>query len=191
MISTKNVEEQKDFVSNFIKPGIGVYRIAHMEAHTPDMGSHGIKLFMESRPMEELKDEPQKGEFILYTTENATKYTLAQIQAIGKACGISKEEMDNITAATWDEYIALVKPLIANKFLRVKFRGEEVLSKNTGKKWLKASLPTFRFVESEDTSPSTLLFTPEKDIKKLPDYDVETMADGATTSADKKDDLPF
>lgn len=188
MISTKNVEESKSYVSAYIKPGITICRVAHMEHATPEIGSAHIKLFLETRPMEELNNEPQKGEFSMYTTEKATKYTLSQIADIAKACGIPKGEIDQIQAEDWSSYVAQIKPMIQGKFLRWKFRGEEVLSKTTGKKWLKASLPTWSFVEP-DTDTVGLTFDPEKDITKLPDHDVEDMAQ--TNTGHQKDDMPF
>jgi hypothetical protein len=187
MISSKQVEESKEYVSKYIKPGIAICKIAHIEAVTPEIGSPHLKLYMETHPLKELENEPQKGEFSLYTTENATKYTLAQITAIAKAAGISKEEFDKIEAPDWNSYIKAIYPLITNKFLRFKFRGEEVLSKNTGNKWLKASLPTWNFVEPVSETVG-LTYSEEKDITKLPEPDAEDMV---ATSSLSDDDMPF
>lgn len=190
MISTKSVEENKGFVSNWIKPGIGEYKIAHVEHVKPEMGSEHIKIYMESKPLEELNNEPQKGEFNLYVTERAFKYTLAQIQAIAQAAGTPKEELDQIEAPDWATYVSKISSLITGKFLRFKFRGEEVLSKTTGNKWLKAALPTYRFVEPI-TDVVGLTFDPDKDIKTLPDPDAEDMVATPDNDISEADDLPF
>lgn len=190
MISTKSVEESKGFVSNWIKPGIGEYKIVYIEHVNPEMGSEHIKLYMESKPLDELNGEPQKGEFSLYVTEKAAKYTLSQIQAIAQASGTPKEELDKIEAPDWGTYVSKISALITGKFLRFKFRGEEVLSKTTGNKWLKAALPTYKFVEPL-TDVVGLVFDPEKDIKLLPDPDAEDMVASPSNSMKEDDDLPF
>lgn len=188
MISTKSVEENKGFVSNYIKPGVGEYKIAHVEFVKPDMGSEHIKLYMESKPMDELNGESQKGEFNLYVTEKAFKYTLSQISQIAQAAGTPKDDLDKIEAADWETYVSLIKSLITGKFLRFKFRGEEVLSKSTGNKWLKAALPTFKFVEPI-TANVGLVFDTDKDVKTLPEPDTEDMT--ATSNTNTDDSLPF
>jgi hypothetical protein len=129
MISSKNVEEQKEYVSEYIKPGISVCKVTHIEAIDPEMGSSHIKIYMETDPLPELDNKPQKGEFSLYTTEKASKYTLSQLTTIIQATGVSKEELDKIEAPSWKEYVKSVYDLIVGKKLRFKFRGEEVLSK--------------------------------------------------------------
>lgn len=187
MISTKNVEENKAPVSKFIKPGIGEYKIAHMSKFKSPVGSEGITLHMESKPMADLNNECQSGDFVLYMTEKAMKYSLSQIVDIAGAIGVPKEELDKITAPDLDSYITQVSPIIVGHFLRFKFRGEEILSQTTGNKWLKASLPTYSFVEPIGEA-TKLKFDESKDIKKLPVADVEDMT---TTSGEKSDDLPF
>lgn len=185
MISSTLVEESNGNVSNYIKPGIGTYKIAHMEHVTPEQGSPHIKLYMESEPMTELGGQPQKGEFTMYTTERATPFIMKQIVAIAKACGTSKEELDKLTANSWGEYLNLIKPIVIGKFLRFKFKGEEVFSKGKETTWLKAVLPMSNFVESL-TEATKLNYNPEKDVKKLPTPDVEDMA--ATSDSDG---MPF
>lgn len=187
MISTKSVEENKTFVSNYIKPGIGEYKIAHIEFVDPEVGSQHIKLFMESQPMDELNGESQKGEFNLYTTEKAMKYTLSQISQIAQANGTSKDDLDAIEAPDWTTYVSKIKPLITGKFLRFKFRGEEVISKTSSNKWLKAALPTYKFVEPI-TDVVGLTFDTNKDIKSLPEPDTEDMTSTKTEGADE---MPF
>ena len=185
MISTKNVEEQKPMVSQYIKPGIGEYKIVGVKLYSSPTGTQGITLQIESAPMAELDGKPQTGEFTMYMSERAQKYTLSQIADIGKACGTPKEEMDKLSAPDVASYIGMITPIITGKTLRWKFRGEEILSQTNGNKWRKATLPSFKFVESLSV-PNTLVFDEDKDIKKLPMADLEGGDLGAPST-----EMPF
>lgn len=197
MISTKSVEDKKEFVSPFVKPGIGEYRVAHMEYVEPEIGSPHIAMYIESRPLEALNGEPQKATFTEYVTEKAKPYTLRKIQDIAEAAGTPKEEMDKIEAPTWDEFVALVSPKIVGKFLRFKFGGDEILSKGKGTTWFKATMPAFRFVEPI-TDVVGLKYDESKDLNRLPEADIEDnlpetsgAPDMGTSSDNGDDDMPF
>lgn len=187
MISTKLVEEKKEFVSPYIKPGITVAKIAHIEHVELEQGSNHLKVYMESEPKEALNGEPQKADFSMYVTPKAIPYTMSQIADIAEAAGTSKEEMDKIEAPDWDAYVEAVRPIIVGKFLRFKFKGEEIFNPKNNSTWLKAKLPTYSFVESVE-GESKLKYDPAKDITSLPKPDAEDMQ-ATTESVDS--DMPF
>ena len=182
MFSTKNVEDSREFVSSYIKPGVGEYKIVATEVITSQGGTPGVKLSFESRPLAELQNQPQKGDFTIYFSEKSMSIALGAIQELGKANGFTKEELDNVSGVDLNQYMANIKPYITKDFIRVKFNGEEILNNNSGKVWQKAVLPAFRFAEATTSAPSKLVFNPEKDIKKLPVADLDAVTD---------DDLPF
>jgi hypothetical protein len=183
MFSTKNVEESNGLVSKYIKPGIGEYKVQKTEVVTSQAGTKGIRLSIESRPLADLNNEPQTGDFTIWFSENSMKMGLQQIVELGKANGFNKEYLDGIEAPSIEEYCAKITPFMTKEFIRIKFRGEEIMNNNNGKIWQKATLPIYSFAESLSTNPSKLKYDEAVDLKKLPTPDMETVS--------ASDDLPF
>lgn len=183
MFSTKGVEESKEFVSQYIKPGVGEYKITGVEATESQTGTPAIKLSIESRPLAELQNAPQKGDFTIYFSDKSRNIALNVIQELGKANGFTKEQLDEVSGANLHEYVSKIKSYLTKDFIRIKFKGEEVMNNSNGKVWIKAVLPAYNFAQPL-TVENSLTFVSVTDIKKLPVADLDT-----TSSAD--DDLPF
>lgn len=186
--STKGHGDDKEFVSNYMKPGIQEVRLVDLEAITSAGGTEGIQFNIEGRPMEALEGKAQRMETRFWLSPKAQPHTMGTIKQIAKALGLA-EELDAIEADTTEGFCSAVTTLLGNKFFRTVVVGQEIEGKDDKPNWFKGEFGFYAKCESLTVEPSTLSFDETRHLKKIETPDVEEMAsEAAKEPADK---LPF
>lgn len=175
--------EEKDFTSEYLKPGIHIAKIAKIEHKTANGGTEGFTIHHEGKPMAELGGKGQKAETTYWMSEKAWPFSKDRLVIMADKLGL-RAALDKINASSAKEYAAALNSIFAGKAARWKFAGEEVQGKEGKQNWFKAGLSGYGFVEplSVTESESKLKFDPSNkyDMKRLTASDVESSPAGVT-----------
>jgi len=195
--STKGrVVEEKEFVSQYLKPGIHVAKITQVESvKSTSKGTPGVKFYFEGKPQKELDGKGQTADHTYWMTPKTEEAILDRFIIISDKLGL-RDKLDMGTKDLPDgDHEALAKALsgiFSGSAARWKFKGVEIEGKmsDTGEKknnWFKSELAFYKFVEelavpSED---STLKFDENnvRDMVRLQPTDTETSSNGSATAS--------
>jgi len=191
--STKGHEvTEKEYISEYIKPGIHVAKVKSVEYVESAGGTKGIRFIHEGKPMSELDGKGQIAETTLWMSEKAWPYTKDRLVVMADKLGV-REKLDAISSDNESEYAIALNSVFGGKAARWKFSGVEIegkMDEEKGEKkpnWVKAELASFGFCESLNIpeNESKLKYDPANkyDFKRLPVADIEhasTMNGSAT-----------
>ena len=182
--NTKGHEvEEKEFVSQYLNPGIHTAKIQKIEFTESNGGTEGLIITLEGKPDAALENKGKTADTKWWMSPNAWPYTKDRLVIMADKLGV-RDGLDDISTNSSAEYAEALNAIFAGKVARWKLAGEEIEGKEGKNNWFKAGIAGYGFIEPTTISDEASKLKFDEGNK----YDMKRLKPSDTSSPFKEEE---